>query len=276
MFKTIFSQHRTWLAITYFLNILEFTLFAAMPFLLGMAVDSMMKDQMTHFWIYITLSTFAWFVGRCRRRLDTRVFSRIWIDRAINGIKHLTAKGTDPADVVSRAGMAHTVSHFLEFTVPAAICAMVEIIVAAIMISWVLPWHGFVLCSMAAAMIANTYLFSWMVLKIERKSQDIREAINRKVIAGEVSTIEEDYALLRKNAIRQSDLEALNWCLVDIVMIIGEVMVLFAVVANRLSVGEIMATLAYTTKLFSHSAFIYHFFSHYRQVGLYHGLLEEK
>lgn len=182
----------------------------------------------------------------------------------------------NPCNIINRVSQAQTFQTFFEFTAPAALCAFVEIIVSTVMIIGIVPWQGGIVFGLAFLTAISTYFFSFWVLRLERKANDLKEEAYRRINNDDIDTIDENYADIRKNFIKQSDLEALNWSIVDVMKVASEVIVLFAVIATHQSVGMIMSTLAYTDKLYEKTCSIYHMFAHYRGMSIIHELMEKE
>lgn len=275
MLREIFKKNKWWIGFTYCVLLLEFLIFALVPYLLGKAVDGLLQQDYHSFGVYVALSTVGLVIGFFRRRFDTRIFMRIWRDKATDTVKDMNQRGVDSTKVVSRYRLVGTYADFFEFTLPTSISSMMEIAVSLFMIWLVLPWGSLFVLILALLAMLSYYYFSFQIQKTELEIQKLREKTDAAIVAQDMSTIDADFEEMRQKWVKRSDLDAYSWSVNDILAIVAEVAILILVVVNGHSVGTIMSTLTYVYKLFERTGLLSFYFNHVKQIEMVDGVLKD-
>lgn len=262
----IVYQNKWRIGFTYLLLVSEFVMFALIPFLMGKAIDSLLKNSFDNFYFYLSISIAAMFIGVFRRRFDTRTFVRIWHSKTYSAICYMIGRNVDSSKIISRAGLARTYGDFLEYTLPAIINAVIDLVIAIIMIWMVVPVTAYQVAVMVLLTFVVQYWFSIALRKIEIEEQKVRENNDAAIVQKDVDTILEGHKKLMKLMVRGSDIEASCWRLVELLGIIAEVMIVFALVQSEFTAGMIMSTVAYGHKVFEKTNFMNFLYSHIRQM----------
>lgn len=250
MLKSIYQNNKRWIYTTYVILITEFVAFAVLPYILGKAIDALLSGDRNYLFFYIGLCLTAFGVGFVRRRLDSRIFCRIWGSCVTQTIVNMIDRNVDTTKIISRAGMVKVFADFYEYQVPNIISSIIDILVAAVIIIMVIPVTG----SVAVGLVALSYLTMWgvsrRIQKIEVGLQHNREAIDKAITTKDVATIQDGYQERAASFIRHSDWDATGWAVVDILSIVAAITVVVALVSGNKTAGEIMATLDYTWGMF--------------------------
>ena len=278
MLGSVFRANRRWIATTYALLGIEFAAFSVMPYLLGKTVDGLLAGRRRYFGIYLACSLGAFVLGVVRRRLDTRVFTGVWVDRSLVSIRRLASGGVSKSYILSRVGLVGTYGNFFETTVPATVSAVVDLVISFAMIWVVVPVTAAIVGLEALLAIASTYVFSFFIQRVERQTQVARERTDARIVADDLSRIEADYAGLRRQYIRRSDIDATCWGVVDLLKIAADATAMLALVRWAAlqptpPVGTILATLMYTARLFEKAGFLSAYFNHLKQIQMVDDIL---
>jgi hypothetical protein len=268
MIKDIWKENRIRIGFSYFLLILEFSLFAMLPYFLGRSVDSIVRNDYTDFWIYLGACLFSLVAGFIRRRFDSRSFLRIWAGKATQTITKLMVTGMDSTKIVSRSYMVREFAFFFENTLPAVMQAFIEISIALTMLWVFTPSVGFICLILVLFAALISYLYAVKLMMIEAVCQQQREVINQNIIDGSKEGVVDGYEGQRKNYVQFADWEGFSWASVDILGVIAVVIVLLSIASAHLSPGIIMSNLAYCQKLFDKVMVVAGFFKHYRHLKL--------
>jgi hypothetical protein len=274
MLKQTFQSNRKWIIFTYTVMLLEFILFAMMPWLLGKAVDGLLEKNHDDFYLYGFLSFVGLLVGIFRRQMDTRVFMGIWKRQAVDAIDGMRKRDVDGARVISRYRLVGTFAEFFETTVPTAVGAVVDISVSFFMLFTFLDWGGLVpfLTALVAMMIYCGV--AKRILVIDRILQKLKEKTDKKIIES-VESVEPEFDRMRQEWVRRSDMEALSWGLNDFFWVVCEVFTVYWLLDGGDSVGTVMAAIVYVDRLFSRTSMLSGYFNHQQEIKMVKEVLEE-
>lgn len=275
MLKDIFWGNKRKILFTYFVLVFEFVIFALIPYLLGKAIDGVVSNDNHSFFIYLGLLLFGLVIGFGRRIYDTIVYSRIWAEKVKETVKDLKDRNVNQPKIVSRYRLLFLYSDFFEHTVPSSISSFVEIVVALIMLFLVvsLPVFGVVFALAVLAMLAY-YIISCYTQKVETDVQHLKEKIDAEIIENGAK-VDKDVDILADRYITNSNLNAIGWGIQDILGVIAEVVVIFAIVGNGATVGTIMASLTYVWKLFCHTGCLSDFFYQTKKIEMANKFLKD-
>lgn len=269
MLKDIFSRCKGWLCFAYAFLAVEFTIFAFMPYVLGKAIDALIERDRSVLWIYVAVMSVGLAISYARRRIDSRIFMNIWRQKAVESIRDLIDRNVEPAKIIVRASNIRQCANFFECFIPSAVSAVMSIIVGGAMCCSALAWwaSGTVL-GLAAFSLSVSYFFSKRNGRIESECQAMQEERETRIVNKDYSQIDDCYGCLKKLYVKQSDLEACGWGIVDLCIIIAEVVTVISLVGAGSTPGTIMATLAYVYKVIGNAGFFVHFFNQAQQINV--------
>ena len=278
MWKNLYAILRKyiwWIVLTYILLIVEFVLSALVPYVMGLAIDALIQVQYEKFVIYVLVSAFGLATGYSRRRLDTRIYIKVWHDQNLQYIKTMLEKNVETSKVVSRLYLLRTYADFFEHTLPMVTQIVIEILVAFIMLLIVMPVVAYVAIVLFFFGLAVQYVCSQRMNSLELELHSYSEYINEAVAKKEFTSIEHGYRSLVPLIVKRSDYDATSWSLIDILSIVIELMVIFHIVYGHHSIGSVMSTAAYGRSVFNKMNCMNILFSHYRQMKLLNKLMDE-
>jgi ABC-type multidrug transport system fused ATPase/permease subunit len=268
MLRDILKDHKGWITFTYILTVLEFAIFALLPYLLGKAVDALLAKDSDSFVFYIGCCVTGLFLGFFRRRMDTRVFMSIWKIRAVSTIESLIDRGVQTPKLFSRSQLVKRYPDFFEFTLPMTVSSVMEIFIAGLMICLVVPLTGLLVSGLCILAIGSSYAFSRLIRCVEDRMQHIREERDNSIAQRDMNGVEEQYEGLKTAWVTRSDLDAYCWGVSDLLGVVAEVILIVAIVNENVTAGTILASVTYCGKMFIRSGFLAYFFNHLQELDV--------
>ena len=266
MLSEIFNNNKKWLCITYTILLVEFTLFALMPWLLGKAVDQLILGDWDTFWFYIGCCSVGVLIGTGRRLLDTRAFTKIWAKAAVKTIQRLIARDVSSPKIMSRRDLVRRYADFYEFTIPQTVSAIIDIIVALVIIGLAIgtpvSWIG----GLLMLSFCSSYFWSCKIQKVEQASQKIREEINHHIDDRNEEKMEGAFDAIVTKYIRHSDYDAASWGFTDVMSIAAEIILVMCLIQQEATTGTIMSTITYCWRLFIRANIISWFFMNLKHI----------
>lgn len=273
MIWEIFSLHKTRILITYGIFLVEFVLFAFLPYFLGNGIDALMAKQHFAFWLYVGLAVSGEVIGYFRRRLDTRVFVGIWSSCVSKAICALMDRGLPKEVVMTRSHLVRHYSDFYEYTLPATVSCIVNIVISC--------WMIFIASSTASSIILlivlSLYLchyFSHKIQKAELDVQDSREAVGKSISDNDKEAVASSYHTMGARLIRRSDLDALAWLGTGSISLLSQLIVVVLVANQGHTLGTIMSCIAYTNRIYERVDILGSLLNQLKQVEIADQLLE--
>jgi hypothetical protein len=268
MLWTIFNQHKLKISATYLLFLIEFVLFAMLPYILGEAVDALMAGEHQTLAIYVGISLFGMVLGWFRRRLDTRVFMKLWATYTNESVGNLIRRGIESTKIISRSQHTYTYINFIDVGLPSFTSSAVNIVISCVMIfmaSWI---AGIAAIVIAGVTLVSCYLYSIKIQETELEGQTIREDLHAAIVDTDVDKVQDCYDRSLKNEVRHSDLMAASWGILDTLSLMATTVILVSVIKSGHSIGIITSTLTYTTRLFERAEIVGYFFNSLKGVEI--------
>lgn len=235
----------------YLLLIIEYILYAIMPWMLGKCIDSLLINEIGYFTLYAFLSIGGLLIGFIRRRLDTRIFSRILLRETLTFFNSMIGK-IDASKMLTRLEKIRLFTDFTENFLPSLFKAIFYIVVSSIFLFNVMgTWTCIILTLMIASTVSSFYLTRKIETKIQQ-SQEQEEAKNQNMMIGNARNARKSMFKLQKIGVAYSDLQALNWGIVDMCCIACQLIAIIVLVNLKLTIGDITASLAYVGSLCMH------------------------
>ncbi len=265
-----------WLQIgfTYFLMLCEFTSAAFIPLLLGKAVDGLFNNEFIDFYLLIGLSLFSFVFGFLRRRVDTRVFSQVYRDSLLSVINRLLNVGIDKSRIISRAHLIRANGDFLEYTLPLLIGSTIDVIVALLMLWMVLPVVSVIIAIMVISILVLQRIVSSIIFKYEAVWQHATEDVDRAILAGSTTEVNDYLNRGLPMLIGRSDVEAFCWGLVDLLSVVTQLSVVYYLSVGGYTTGCILASVSYCQTVFSKANMFNFLYSYLRQRRLSADLID--
>ena len=264
----IISNNLLRIGVTYSLMLLEFIIYAITPYLIGVAIDSLLYANGTGFLIFIISSITACLIGTIRRMVDTRTFSVIWVRRATNSILTMIKSGVSSSSVISRGHLQTTYGDFLEYTMPTIISAFIDVVAAIIILWMIIPVITCYVSFCVIALCLVQVLLSRKLMTLDRQKQSVVEESDAAIMGRDGKRIVTAYDKIPHLLIRRSDLEAFGWALTDIMSVSFSAVAIYYLTTNNHSVGDVISTVTYCRQVFFKTNFISFLLTHLRQMKL--------
>ncbi len=238
----IWKTYRLKITGTLCLLAVERMLGVAVPFVLGVAINDLIDDNLRGIWWLVAQELLALSIGTVRRLYDTRVYAVIYTDIADNTAQQLDIGVSRRA---ARLGLARELVDFFEWELPELFAALIGICGAIAMLLYLLPTVGG-LSLAAALLVGSVFMFSrGRMFSLNKLLNNELERQVTMLDSGREFSRRRHLSRLARWRIHLSDLEATNFAVADLLLaslIVGAVVV---TVRAGLSVGEVFAILTY-------------------------------
>jgi hypothetical protein len=269
----IFRANKVRILLIYALFLVEFVLFAFLPFFLGKGVDGVLSHQMKWFWIFVGIGALGEIVGFARRIIDTRVFVGIWATSVGKSICGMIDRNLKTELIINRSYLVRHYSDFFEYTMPTGFSSIVNIVISCCMIIAAAHASGVILVIMALSM-AICYYLSGVIQKSELAVQESRELVGDAIGARDKDKIVKGYHLMGRRLIGRSNLDAVAWSSTSSFSLLSQVIVVLLVANAGHTLGTIMACIAYTDRIFQRVDVLGMLLNQWKQVEIANQLLE--
>lgn len=234
------------MAITYALFNLENVLVLARPYVLGMAIDDLLRGSLRGVLVLAVQHVAYAGLGTFRRRYDTRVYTALYTDLATRMVLGQRSKQVEASRVAARSALSREVVDFFEHHVPCLLHTGYAIFGSLLLLAW---------CDGRLASLC--LLISLPVLLLSRRFAGQSHALNRQlndqlerevetIMVAEPTTVRQHYADVAQWRTRLSDIEAGSFGVMALAM---AVMLCLAVVRawqiHSTAPGQIFATVGY-------------------------------
>lgn len=273
MILEIIKEFKWKLALIYPLLILQYSLFSLIPFLLGKAIDDLLKNNYKSFYLLIFVDIVALLIGYFLKRYDTRVYMNIFCKKAIKVILYLKEKNVIPSKIINRYGLVGYYSDFFEFSLPQIMQAIISVITSLIIL-FSTDYRIGLLCSIAfILMCLNNKICSFKTQKVDLNIQNKKEEITQSITDEKMP--KEEIEKLCSHYIAKSDIDAGNFFCNDSLSIIMQATAILILINDNPSVGAITSTLMYADQIYAQSQRIFYFFMFMRSIENTNKLINE-
>lgn len=264
MIYEILKENKFKIVFIYFLLIIQYCLVSLTPFLLGKAIDGLLQQENTDLLYFLTAEIVSLLIGFFLKRYDTKVFMKIFSDKAIKAIQILREKNVLPSKIVSRYQLVGFYSDFFEYSLPSILQASINASTALCILYYTDYRMGILSTFIFVLMITNNKIFSYKTQKVDLDIQHTKENITQKLMDN--NEYKNDLNTLGANYVTKSNLDALNFFFNDSLSIIMHISVLLMLVYTQPSIGAITSTLMYADKVYGTTFNIFYFFMFMRNI----------
>lgn len=273
MIKEILKENKLQISFIYSLLIVQYILFSIMPYLLGKAIDGLLVKDNFGLLCLLAAEITALLLGFFLKRFDTKVFMKIFCDKAIKAVQILRDKNMIPAKIVARYQLVGYYSDFFEYSLPQIINSFIGAGTALTMLYITDYKIGMIASVLFFCMIVVNKVYSFKTQKVDLNIQSDKENINHSLM--ENIEYQKHLIDLSANYVRKSNLDAANFFFNDSLSIIMHVATMLILVYTNPSVGAITSTLLYVDKLYGVTYNIFYFFMFIRGIENTNKLLHE-
>ena len=253
--------------------IIQYGIFSLIPYLLGKTIDGLLIKDNFYLLVLLTAEITALLIGFFLKRYDTKVFMKIFCDKAIKAVQILRNKNIIPAKIAARYQLVGYYSDFFEFSLPQIIQAFISATTALSMLYLTDHKIGILATILFIGMITVNKIYSYKTQKIDLNIQAEKENINHSLM--ENLEYKNYLQNLSQNYVRKSNLDAANFFFNDSLSIIMHLATMLILVYTQPTVGAITSTLLYVDKLYSVTFNIFYFFMFIRGIENTNKLINE-
>jgi ABC-type multidrug transport system fused ATPase/permease subunit len=273
MIREILKENKLQIIFIYAMLIIQYGLFSLIPYLLGKTIDGLLIKDNFYLLILLTAEITALLIGFFLKRYDTKVFMKIFCDKAIKAVQILRNKNIIPAKIAARYQLVGYYSDFFEFSLPQIIQAFIGATTALTMLYLTDHKIGILATILFIGMITVNKIYSYKTQKIDLNIQTEKENINHSLM--ENLEYKNYLQNLSQNYVRKSNLDAANFFFNDSLSIIMHLATMLILVYTQPTVGAITSTLLYVDKLYSVTFNVFYFFMFIRGIENTNKLINE-
>lgn len=248
--RTIFSEYRGGISLTYGLTAVENLFDLLYPFAIGLAINGLLTQQ----WLMTAPLPLIWLAhtgsGYLRQRFDTRLFTRIYTQIASSTVLQQRQAQESVSGIAARTDMVEELVEFLESDVPAILLALFAVIGGAAML-FVYDAVAGLLMSLLIPLAAWVYLrFGVRAFRMEEHFNDRSEREVDLIAHAGAAMLRRHFRNLSRWRVRISDAEARAWSSIELVamLLFGAVLVRLTSI-DGLMAGDIFAAVAYCVRM---------------------------
>ncbi|MEO1647648.1 MAG: ABC transporter six-transmembrane domain-containing protein [Pseudomonadota bacterium] len=232
-------------SITWTLTLLETLMMASLPLLIGGAIDGLINDSWRPFFGLAGIMATLLVTGVARRVYDTRAYGAMRVDLGANVVGN--ARGQSLSATNARLTMSGELIEFLEAEAPMVLTAAVHAIFS---IAVLLAFHGVLAAAVGGATILALVIYALFRGRFFHLNAALHSQSEKQVAILESSKsadLLDHLALLRRQRVRLSDLEALVYGLIFAVLLSTLGFNLwFATTQTNASSGDLFAIVVYS------------------------------
>ncbi len=245
----ILKAYKGRISITFFVLVLEHLLLLLEPLVIGIAINGLAARDWNGVYFFLGLETLIILVGVARRLYDTRAYGDIYKNIGQDISATAIENHDDLSPAIKRADLLQEVVGFFENELPMALGSTIAILGALIMLFVLAPPVGAV-ALFSAIVIALIFVLSrTRIRKLNTLVNDELEARARLFMARERQPLFAHFATLVRHQISLSDLEARNFGLSYLFVVLLIAFSLYQSVAvAQAPIGDVFAVLTYAAQ----------------------------
>lgn len=253
LLKSIFRTHRYQLLLTYLLFSLEMIGTLLRPFFLGLAVNDLLKNSFQGL-LYLCIVHFAWIVvGIIRHRFDTRTYSAIYTAIVTRFLSRKFNK-ENVSKLSAHSTLAREFVDFLEFDLVYVVEAGYNLLGAIVMLYFYDKQVVVICLSFLLPVAIISYFYGKKMRHLNKLKNDELEQQVNIISTGNPLFIRRHYTALRKWQVKISDQEAINFGMMELVVMIvigASLLVTDRVPGHAIQAGDLIGIYAYILKFVS-------------------------
>lgn len=250
--KSIFKQYKWKISFTFFLLILENIFKVIQPLVLGIAINDLINSENDGLWLFCMLYGASFLVGIIRRFYDTRAYTSIYTNVASEIASIQNQKEVPVSAIAARSALVKELVDFFEHDVTQGFTSAISVIGVLVMLA-LFDWWIFGVCLITIIIIiliyslSNKKIYGYNIgLNDELEHRiNILETRKQEGIVGHFKNIS-------KWLVKLSDLETLNFSVIEIILFTLVIFTLYAAAsAIDATAGGIFSTLTYVLEFSS-------------------------
>jgi len=212
-------KHRSQLVLTYILFSLEMLGSLFRPFLLGLAINDLLKNNYNGLIILVIVHLFTLCVGTIRHMYDTRTYSAIYVSLVTKFLSRRIYK-EDVSKLSAHSTLAREFVDFLEFDLVYVIEAVYNVFGSLIFICYFDTSVVLVCLSVLVPVVLLSKAFGKRMMNLNKQKNDELEKQIDIISSGDRKTMHSHYNNLRGWQIRISNQEAWNFGFMEAIVLV--------------------------------------------------------
>ncbi len=218
--KNTVWEFRYRLALTYTLFSLETFGLLMRPYFLGEAVNDLMKSSYHGLTILVVQHVVWLIIGTIRHRVDTRTYTKIYTELVIKILARSKGNAADISKLAAHSTLTREFIDFLEYDLSYVLEAIYNL-VGSLVLLYFYEHRLVIVCLIALVPVGIlSYWYAKRMLHLNKNKNDELEQQVSVITENDASKIRKHYLNLRHWQVKISDEEALNFGLMEIVVII--------------------------------------------------------
>jgi len=248
--RTIFSQNRAKLLLTYFLFNLENLLRLSQPFVLGLAINDLLHESSNGLLLFVGQHLTHLLICSLRQMYDTRVYSGIYADLATNLVVDQRGREVGLSRVAARSSLSHEFIEFFENHMPLLIKSVYSVVGALV----VLAFYDRVLVPICLGLLLPVVvlnrLYSRRTFELNRQLHDQLEHEVDVIDHCQGPAVRRHYDAVASWRVKLSDCEALNFGTMEVFVLGVMVLAMLRTCSSMTATpGDIFAVFRYILML---------------------------
>ncbi len=244
--RSLFTAYKQQMLTTYTLINIENGLRLAQPFVLGLAINGLLRASYTGLLWFIAQHLLHMLISSLRRMYDTRAFTSVYSHLAADVIVTQRAQRVDVSKVAARSVLSRAYVDFFEQHVPLLFRALYSVAGALAMLAFYdSRLIGFCVLLIIPATLLNA-AYGRTTFELSRRLHDRLENEIDVIRQGDYREIREHYDAVARWRIKLSDAEAINFSLMElfVLAVLATSLVHYCATANP-EAGDIFAVFRY-------------------------------
>jgi ABC-type multidrug transport system fused ATPase/permease subunit len=213
---SIFRAYKARILITYGLFNLENVLRLAQPFVLGLAIDDLLRSSYTGLWLFAGQHLSFMLIGALRTMYDMRAFTGMYTDLATRLVLEQREQQVPVSRVAARSALSREFVDFFERDVPLVFRSLYSVVGALV----VLAWYDCTLVPICLALGLPAYLANSVYARKTRSlNAGLHDEFEREVEVIDQGRPKEVHTHYRRVAlwrIKLANWEALNFGVMEV------------------------------------------------------------
>jgi ABC-type multidrug transport system fused ATPase/permease subunit len=247
--KTLYLQNRLRLWLTYGLTLLENIAGVLQPLVIGHAINTLLEKRFDGvvifgvFWVvYVGTATL-------RKVYDTRTFTHIYGQFASDVVLRQHEQGIEGGKIIARSTLAKEFVDFFERDVPNMMTSIIGLVGAVVMLFVYDLYLGLFSLVLFFPLVVINYFNAHRSYRLNRELNDELEREAEVILGNQPAQVQQHYSLLAKWRVKLSNLEAVNFSLMEVFILALVIAVLIRTASLNVRAGDIYAVLAYVYNL---------------------------
>lgn len=242
----IFKRNKWRISATFLLLVLENTFKVLQPLVLGIAINDLIENTYDGLWLFCGLYAISFIVGIIRRYYDTRAYTYIYTNIASEIAEIQNDKEVPISSIAARSALVKELVDFFEHDVTQGFTSLISVVGALVMLL-LFDWWIFAGCLLTIILIMIIYNLSKK--KIYAFNIGLNDELEDRITILETKNqpqIFQHFKNISKWLVKLSDLETLNFSIIEIILFVLVIFTLYASAsAVDASAGSIFAVLTY-------------------------------